>query len=62
MKTQLDKSFPIHVLILIALVFISGCQVIESIFKAGMGVGIFLVFLVLGLIVFIVMKLFGGKK
>ena len=62
MKTQLNKSFPIHIVILFGLVFLSGCQLIESIFKAGMGFGIFLVLLVLGLMIFIVLKLLGGKK
>jgi len=62
MKTQMDKTLPIHLLISFVLVSISGCQVIESIFKAGMGFGIFLVLLVAGLLIFIVMKLFGGKK
>jgi len=62
MKTQLHTSFPIHILILFVLVFISGCQVIESIFNAGMGFGIFLVVFVVGLMIFIVMKLFGNKK
>ena len=45
---------------LIILAFTS-CEVVEGIFKAGMGVGIFLVIAVIALIVWIISKV-GGKK
>lgn len=41
---------------------LSSCEAIASIFKAGMGFGIFLVIAVIGLIIFIIMKAIGGKK
>lgn len=43
------------------LVFFTSCDLIEGIFKAGMGVGIFIVLAVIALIIFIISKL-GGKK
>ena len=42
------------------LMTISGCSVVEGIFKTGMGVGIFVVVAVIGLIIFLVTRL--GKK
>jgi hypothetical protein len=42
--------------VLLAVVALSGCELVEGIFKAGMAVGIFLVFLVIALIVFLVSK------
>ena len=44
------------------LVSLSSCQVIAGIFKAGMGVGIFLVILVIGIVLFLVSRIFGGGK
>jgi hypothetical protein len=39
----------------------TSCSVIEGIFKAGVGVGIFLVVAVIAIIIFIISKLFGNK-
>lgn len=52
MKAQ---SF-LAVLGLTLLAILSGCSVVEGIFKAGMGVGIFIVLAVIVLIAFVVMK------
>ena len=41
---------------------LSSCEAIASIFKAGMGFGIFLVIAVIGLIIFIIMKAMGKNK
>jgi len=43
------------------LVFFSSCELVEGIFKAGMGFGIFIVIAVIVLIVFIISKLTGKK-
>lgn len=52
----------IRVLLLLTVVLsVTGCSVIEGIFKAGMGVGIFIVIAVLAIILFIVSKLFSKK-
>jgi len=39
---------------------LSGCAVVGGIFKAGMGVGIFIVVLVIALIIFLITRI--GKK
>ncbi|GAL83229.1 hypothetical protein MYP_455 [Sporocytophaga myxococcoides] len=38
--------------------FLSGCKVIEGIFKAGMWTGIIIVALVIALIIFVLRKIF----
>lgn len=43
------------------LTLFSSCEVVEGIFKAGMGVGIFIVIAIIAVIIFIISKL-GGKK
>ncbi|MBC7846256.1 MAG: hypothetical protein H7Y10_07165 [Flavobacterium sp.] len=45
---------------LVALLFTS-CEIIGDIFQAGMGVGIFLVVVVLAVIAFIISKIMGKK-
>ena len=47
-------------LILLMLTTFSSCEVIGGIFKAGVGVGIFLVLIVVALVVFFISKM--GKK
>ncbi|SEA72136.1 hypothetical protein SAMN05443667_107242 [Flavobacterium gillisiae] len=56
------KNKIIRVLLLLTVVLsLTGCSVVEGIFKAGMGVGIFIVIAILAVILFIVSKLFGKK-
>jgi hypothetical protein len=43
------------------LMSLSSCEVIGGIFKAGVWSGFILVALVVGLVIFIVAKLFGGR-
>ncbi|MFL5746959.1 MAG: hypothetical protein ACJ751_19935 [Niastella sp.] len=47
--------------LLLMTLFYSGCAAVEGIFKAGMWWGIFLVVLVIGLIFWIISKLFGRR-
>jgi ABC-type transport system involved in cytochrome bd biosynthesis fused ATPase/permease subunit len=52
----------IRVLLLLTVVLsLTGCSVVEGIFKAGMGVGIFII-AILAIILFIVSKLFGRNN
>ncbi|WP_198008530.1 hypothetical protein [Flavobacterium sp. ACAM 123] len=52
----------IRLLLLLTVVLsLTGCSLVEGIFKAGMGVGIFIVIAILAIILFIVSKLFGKK-
>ncbi|MFT3796717.1 hypothetical protein [Flavobacterium sp.] len=57
MQNKIVNTFA---LLLMALTFTS-CDVVEAIFKAGMGVGIFIVIAVIALIVFLISKLGGSK-
>lgn len=47
--------------LLALLPLLSGCELIGDIFKAGVWSGIILVVVVLGLVIFIVARLFGSK-
>lgn len=49
------------IMLLVLSVSISSCSVIEGIFKAGVGVGIFLVVIVLAIIAFVISKIVGRK-
>jgi len=48
-------------LMLMVLFSLTSCEVIGGIFKAGMGVGIFIVIAVIAVIIFIISKLSGRK-
>ena len=49
------------IMLLVVSISITSCSVIEGIFKAGVGVGIFLVVIVLAVIAFIISKIVGRK-
>lgn len=57
MKNKLTKI----ILLLMILLSATSCSVVEGIFKAGMGVGIFFVVIILAVVAFIVSKLIGKK-
>jgi len=48
--------------VLALLLSLSSCQIIGGIFKAGVWAGILLVVVVVGLVIFILAKIFGGSK
>jgi hypothetical protein len=48
-------------ILLLMTMFYGSCAAIETIFKAGMWWGIFLVVVVIGIIFFIISKLFGKR-
>lgn len=57
MQRKLIRSFVLSVVLL----SFTSCSIIEAIFKAGMGVGIFIVIAVIAIMIFIVSKIFGRK-
>lgn len=59
-KTGVMKKYYGFMLLLITM-FYTGCAAIETIFKAGMWWGIFLVVLVIGLIFYIISRIFGRR-
>jgi len=48
-------------LVALMLLTLSSCQVIGDIFKTGVGVGVFLVVAVIGIIIFVIAKIGGSK-
>lgn len=46
----------------IVLFSFTSCEVIGGIFKAGMGVGIFIVIAIVAVVIFAISKMFGGNK
>lgn len=57
------KKLQIFSLIMLMLTLtLSSCQIIGDIFKAGVGVGVFMVVAVIGLIIFLIAKIGGGSK
>ncbi len=50
------------ILVSLFLLTLSSCQVIGDIFKAGVGVGIFIVVAVIAVVIFIIAKVAGGGK
>ena len=60
-KNQKNKGASLTILIVVFISFLLGsCEVIEGIFKTGMGVGIILAIIVIAVIIGIISKL--GKK
>ncbi len=58
------KSLQIFLVSLVSLMILtlSSCQIIGDIFKAGVGVGIFLVVAVVAVVIFVIAKIAGGGK
>lgn len=48
-------------MVLFILFSFTSCEVIGGIFKAGMGVGIFIVIFIIAIVIFVLAKLFGKK-
>lgn len=55
-KNQIKNYIPRFAALLIVLFSFSSCEAIGDIFKAGMGVGIFLVIIVIAIIVWLISK------
>jgi hypothetical protein len=57
--TEVHMPFPLVsriFLVLLAAVALSGCELAEGIFKAGMAVGVFVVIAIIALVIFLVSK------
>lgn len=57
MKTKLTRLLMLS----IVLFSFTSCEVVGGIFKAGMGVGIFIVIAIIALVIFVGAKMFGKK-
>ncbi|MEJ8819018.1 phosphatidate cytidylyltransferase [Lacibacter sp. H407] len=58
---NISNSIRIMLLALTTTMF-SSCAVVEGIFKAGMGVGIFIVVAIIALLIFIIVRIGRGRK
>ncbi|MEC5167261.1 hypothetical protein RCH18_003013 [Flavobacterium sp. PL11] len=57
----MQKHLTRLLMLFIVLISFSSCSVIEGIFKAGIGVGIFMVVAIIAIVIFAISKLFGRK-
>ena len=57
----MQKQITRILMLFVVLFSFSSCSVIEGIFKAGMGVGIFIVVAIIAIIIFIISKVAGKK-
>ncbi|MFN7098746.1 MAG: hypothetical protein ACK4M4_00045 [Flavobacterium sp.] len=57
MFQQISRAF----LLVLVLITVSSCSLIEGIFKAGVGVGIFIVVAILAILAFIISRILGRK-
>ncbi|MDI1307118.1 hypothetical protein [Flavobacterium sp. AED] len=57
----MQKEITRLMVLFIILLSFTSCSVVEGIFKAGMGVGIFIVIAVIAIVAFIISKIFGKK-
>lgn len=57
MKNQILRIL----MLLVAALSFTSCELIGGIFKAGMGVGIFIVIAVIAIVLIVISKLFGKK-
>jgi cytosine/uracil/thiamine/allantoin permease len=55
------KHIPLAFIVLFATT-LSSCELVEGIFKAGVWSGVIVVVIVLALIIWLVSKVFGGKR
>ncbi len=57
------KNIINRILVLSIVLFsFTSCEIIGGIFKAGMGVGIFIVVAIIAIVLFGITKMFGGKR
>jgi lipopolysaccharide export LptBFGC system permease protein LptF len=57
----MQKKITRLLMLFVVLISFTSCSVIEGIFKAGVGVGIFIVVAIIAIIVLIISKVFGKK-
>lgn len=57
----MKKYLQFTALLVLILTTFTSCEVVEGIFKAGMGVGIFIVIAVIAVIIWIISKVSGKK-
>lgn len=56
------KKFILPSLLLFTITLLSSCELVEGIFKAGVWTGIIVVVLIIALVVWLLGKVFGGRR
>lgn len=56
------RYFPVTFVVLFLTLFMTSCEVIGGIFKAGAWTGAIFVILGIGIVIWLISKLFGGGK
>ena len=49
-------------IIMVVLLSLQSCELVEGIFKAGVGVGVFIVVVLVAVIIFVISKFTGNKQ
>jgi cytosine/uracil/thiamine/allantoin permease len=57
----MKKLMPLALITLLATT-LSSCELVEGIFKAGVWTGVILVVVVIAIIIWLIAKVFGGRK
>ena len=57
----MQKKITRVLVLLMVLISFTSCSVIEGIFKAGIGVGVFIVVAIIAIVILIISKVFGKK-
>jgi predicted Na+-dependent transporter len=57
MKNKITRM----VMLLIILISVTSCSIVKGIFEAGVGVGVFIVVIILAIIVYAISKIMGNK-
>lgn len=57
----MKDKITIVVMLLIILISVTSCSIVQGIFKAGVGVGIFIIIVALAIIAYVVSKIMGNK-
>lgn len=57
----MQKKITRVLMLLMVLISFTSCSVIEGIFKAGIGVGVFIVVAIIAIVILIISKVFGKK-
>ncbi len=56
------KKYSLFAIVALISTTLSSCELVEGIFKAGVWSGVIIVVIILALIIWLVSKVFGGKR
>jgi cytosine/uracil/thiamine/allantoin permease len=56
------KKYSVLTILALAVTLLSSCDLVEGIFKAGVWSGVIIVVIILALIIWLISKVFGGRR